>query len=150
MASQEAIKELGTNGGGFFNANSAHPFEGPSAWVEMLEAFSLLLIPVASVIAFGRLVGNWKEGRSLLATMGIVLVVGTARDLRRGDLRQPDPDRARRRRRGRQSRRQGAALRSGPDGAVQRRHDRHQHGLGRRHARQLHARSAGWCRCSTC
>ncbi|MCW6512228.1 potassium-transporting ATPase subunit KdpA [Lichenifustis flavocetrariae] len=76
VASQEAIKELGTNGGGFFNANSAHPFEGPSAWVVMLEAFSLLLVPVASVIAFGRLVGNWREGRSLLATMGIVLILG--------------------------------------------------------------------------
>ncbi len=78
VASQEAIKELGTNGGGFFNANSAHPFEGPSAWVVMLEAFSLLLVPVASVVAFGRLVGNWKEGRSLLVTMGIVLVLGIA------------------------------------------------------------------------
>ncbi len=76
VASQEAIKELGTNGGGFFNANAAHPFEGPSAWIGMLEAFSLLLVPVASVIAFGRLVGNWKEGRSILATMGIVLVLG--------------------------------------------------------------------------
>ena len=76
VASQEAIKELGTNGGGFFNANAAHPFEGPSAWIGMLEAFSLLLVPVASVIAFGRLVGNWKEGRSILATMGVVLVLG--------------------------------------------------------------------------
>ncbi len=76
VASQEAIKELGTNGGGFFNANSAHPFEAPSALVGMIEAWSLLLIPVATVVAFGRLVGNWKEGRGLLVTMGILLVIG--------------------------------------------------------------------------
>ena len=76
VASQEAIKELGTNGGGFFNANSAHPFEGPSAWVGMLQVWALLLIPVATVFAFGRMVGNAREGRALLATMGIVLVVG--------------------------------------------------------------------------
>ena len=78
VASQEAIKELGTNGGGFFNANSAHPFESPSAWTAMLEIWTILLVPVASVIAFGRMVGNWKEGRSLLVTMGVVLVAGVA------------------------------------------------------------------------
>ena len=78
VASQEAIKELGTNGGGFFNANSAHPFESPSAWTTMLEIWAILLVPVASVFAFGRMVGNWKEGRSLLVTMGIVMVVGVA------------------------------------------------------------------------
>ena len=76
VASQEAIKELGTNGGGFFNANSAHPFEGPNTWVVMLEIWTLLLIPVATVFAFGRMVGNWKEGRALLVTMGVVLVIG--------------------------------------------------------------------------
>jgi potassium-transporting ATPase potassium-binding subunit len=78
VASQEAIKELGTNGGGFFNANSAHPYEAPSLWVGALEVWTLLLIPIASVVAFGRMVGNWKEGRSLLVTMGIVLVAGVA------------------------------------------------------------------------
>ena len=76
MASQEAIKELGTNGGGFFNANSAHPFESPSAWTTILQIWAFLVIPVATVIAFGRLVGNLKEGRSLLVTMGIILIVG--------------------------------------------------------------------------
>ncbi len=76
MASQEAIKELGTNGGGFFNANSAHPFENPSAWTTVLQIWTLLVIPVATVIAFGRLVGNVKEGRALLVTMGIILLVG--------------------------------------------------------------------------
>ena len=62
MASQEIIKELGTNGGGFFNANSAHPFENPNAWTNLLEIWSLLLIPVASVLAFGRAVGDIAPG----------------------------------------------------------------------------------------
>ncbi len=76
MASQEAIKELGTNGGGFLNANSSHPFENPNAWSNMLEIWSLLLIPVASVIAFGRAVGDLKQGRAILATMAILLLLG--------------------------------------------------------------------------
>src|SRR5271154_2896203 len=52
MASQEVIKELGTNGGGFFNANSAHPFESPNAWTNIIQIWTLLLIPIASVMAF--------------------------------------------------------------------------------------------------
>jgi potassium-transporting ATPase potassium-binding subunit len=78
MASQEVIKELGTNGGGFFNANSAHPFENPNAWTNLLETWSLLLIPVASVLAFGRLAGDMRQGRAILATMGVFLLVGVA------------------------------------------------------------------------
>ena len=78
MASQEAIKELGTNGGGFLNANSAHPFENPNAWTNMLEIWSLLLVPFASVIAFGRAVGDFRQGRAILAAMGILLVAGVA------------------------------------------------------------------------
>ena len=66
MASQEAIKELGTNGGGFMNANSAHPFENPNAWTNILEIWALLLIPVASVLAFGRAVGDFRQGRAIL------------------------------------------------------------------------------------
>jgi K+-transporting ATPase ATPase A chain len=76
MASQEAIKELGTNGGGFVNANSAHPFENPNAWSNMLEIWSLLLVPFASVIAFGRAVGDARQGRAILVAMGILLVIG--------------------------------------------------------------------------
>ena len=76
MASQEVIKELGTNGGGFFNANSAHPFENPNAWTNVLEIWSLLLIPVASVLAFGRIVGDMRQGRAILATMGVFVLVG--------------------------------------------------------------------------
>ena len=69
VASQEIIKELGTNGGGFFNANSAHPFENPNAWTNLIEIWALLLIPVASVLAFGRIVGDVRQGRAILATM---------------------------------------------------------------------------------
>ena len=76
VASQEAIKQLGTNGGGFFNANSAHPFENPSAFTNMLEIVSLLLIPVASVLAFGRAVKDLRQGHAILATMAIILLVG--------------------------------------------------------------------------
>ena len=76
MASQEAIKQLGTNGGGFMNANSAHPFENPNAWTNIIQIWTLLLIPVASVIAFGRAVGDLRQGRAILVTMAILLVIG--------------------------------------------------------------------------
>ncbi|MBV8443035.1 MAG: potassium-transporting ATPase subunit KdpA, partial [Hyphomicrobiales bacterium] len=76
MASQEVIKELGTNGGGFFNANSAHPFENPNAWTNVLEIWAILIIPTASVLAFGRIIGDLRQGRAILATMGVFVVVG--------------------------------------------------------------------------
>ena len=76
VASQEAIKELGTNGGGFFNANSTHPFENPNVWTNMLQIWAILLIPVASVLAFGRIVGDFAQGRAILITMAILLVAG--------------------------------------------------------------------------
>ena len=78
MASQEAIKLIGTNGGGFFNANSAHPFENPNLWSNMLQAWSMLVVPVALVFAFGRLVGDPRQGRALLYTMGIFFLLGLA------------------------------------------------------------------------
>jgi potassium-transporting ATPase potassium-binding subunit len=76
VASQEAIKELGTNGGGFFNANAAHPFENPNAISNMLEIWALLVIPFATVFAFGRAVADFRQGRAIVITMGIVLVTG--------------------------------------------------------------------------
>ncbi len=76
VASQEFIKELGTNGGGFFNANSAHPFENPNILTNIIEIFALLLIPVASVLAFGRSIGDGRQGRAILVTMGILVVAG--------------------------------------------------------------------------
>jgi len=76
VASQEAIKLIGTDGGGFFNANSAHPFENPSVWSNMLQAWSMLVVPVALVFAFGRLVGDPRQGRALLATMAVFFLLG--------------------------------------------------------------------------
>jgi potassium-transporting ATPase potassium-binding subunit len=76
VASQEIIKELGTNGGGFFNANAAHPFENPNAWTNFAEIWALLLIPVASVLAFGRAVGSMRQGWAILAAMAIFFIVG--------------------------------------------------------------------------
>jgi len=78
VASQEAIKLLGNNGGRFFNANSAHPFENPNAWSNMIECWSQLVLPVAFVFTFGRLVGDPRQGRSLLAAMSVILLVGLA------------------------------------------------------------------------
>ena len=78
VASQGAIKLLGNNGGGFFNANSAHPFENPSAWSNMVECWSQLVLPVAFVFAFGRMVGDPRQGRSLLAAMSVIFLLGLA------------------------------------------------------------------------
>ncbi|MGY1815346.1 potassium-transporting ATPase subunit KdpA [Blastococcus sp. SYSU D00820] len=69
VASQEVIKELGTNGGGFYNANSAHPFEGPSAWVSLFQVFLILLIPSALPRTFGRMVGDRRQGLAVLGVM---------------------------------------------------------------------------------
>jgi potassium-transporting ATPase potassium-binding subunit len=71
-ASQIAIKQLGTNGGGFFNANSAHPFENPTPLTNFLEMLAILLIPAALCITFGRMVGDPRQGWAILAAMMIV------------------------------------------------------------------------------
>ncbi|MDF2117778.1 potassium-transporting ATPase subunit KdpA [Roseiarcaceae bacterium H3SJ34-1] len=78
MASQEAIKQLGTNGGGFLNANAAHPFENPNAVSNFLSIFSMLVISAALPITFGRMVGRDRQGWALLAGMGILLIAGVA------------------------------------------------------------------------
>jgi K+-transporting ATPase ATPase A chain len=74
-ASQIAIKQLGTNGGGFFNANSAHPFENPTPFSNFIELVSILLIPAALTYTFGRMVGNTRQGWTVLSVMLIVLMV---------------------------------------------------------------------------
>ncbi|MBT2418340.1 potassium-transporting ATPase subunit KdpA [Streptomyces sp. ISL-22] len=74
VASQEAIKELGTNGGGYFNANSAHPFENPTPFSNLFEIFLILVIPFALTRAFGLMVGSVKQGYAILATMGTIWV----------------------------------------------------------------------------
>jgi K+-transporting ATPase ATPase A chain len=71
-ASQESIKELGTNGGGVLNANSAHPLENPTAWSNLVELFLILVIPVSLTRAFGKLVGNPRQGYVLLSVMGVL------------------------------------------------------------------------------
>ena len=76
LASQEAIKQLGTNGGGFFNANSAHPFENPSALSNVVSIVAMLVLSSALPIAFGHMVGAPRQGYALLAAMAILLVAG--------------------------------------------------------------------------
>jgi K+-transporting ATPase ATPase A chain len=72
VASQEVIKELGTNGGGFYNANAAHPFEGPTAWVSLFQIFLILLIPFALPRTFGRMVGDRRQGFAILGVMATI------------------------------------------------------------------------------
>ncbi|MBB4222816.1 potassium-transporting ATPase subunit KdpA [Variovorax guangxiensis] len=75
VASQEAIKMLGTNGGGFFNANSAHPYENPTALVNLLQMLAIFLIPAALCFTFGHVVGDMRQGWAVLAAMTVMFVV---------------------------------------------------------------------------
>jgi K+-transporting ATPase ATPase A chain len=78
VASQEAIKMLGTNGGGFFNVNSAHPFENPSGFTNFFEMLLVLMIPAGLVITYGKLVGSRRQGYAILATMFTLFLAGVA------------------------------------------------------------------------
>ncbi|MFV8188814.1 potassium-transporting ATPase subunit KdpA [Streptomyces sp. AF1B] len=78
VASQEAIKELGTNGGGYFNANSAHPFENPTPFTNLFEIFLILVIPFALTRTFGVLVGSVRQGYAILTAMGAIWLGFTA------------------------------------------------------------------------
>ena len=75
VASQEAIKMLGTNGGGFFNANSAHPYENPTPLANFIQMLSIFLIPAALCLTFGRMVGDTRQGWAVLAAMTLMFVV---------------------------------------------------------------------------
>ena len=75
VASQEAIKMIGTNGGGFFNANSAHPYENPNALTNLLQMLAIFLIPAALCFAFGRAVGDTRQGWAVLAAMTLMFVI---------------------------------------------------------------------------
>jgi len=75
VASQEAIKELGTNGGGFFNANASHPFENPAGWTSLFQIFLILVIPFSLPRTFGRMVGDNRQGYAILAAMGTLFLV---------------------------------------------------------------------------
>ena len=78
VASQEAIKMLGTNGGGFFNANSAHPYENPTPLTNFAQMLAIFLIPAALCFAFGRVVGDWRQGVAILAAMTLMFVVAVS------------------------------------------------------------------------
>lgn len=77
VASQEAIKVLGTNGGGYFNANSAHPFENPSVFTSLFQVFLILLIPSALPYMYGRMVGDQRQGYTVAAVMGALWLTST-------------------------------------------------------------------------
>ncbi|HWA88724.1 MAG TPA: potassium-transporting ATPase subunit KdpA [Rhizomicrobium sp.] len=78
VAAQLAIKQLGTNGGGFFNANSAHPFENPNAITNLLELWAILVISAALTYTFGKMVGNTRQGWAIFAVMGVLYLGGQA------------------------------------------------------------------------
>ena len=78
VASQEAIKMLGTNGGGFFNANSAHPFENPSAWTNFIQMLSIFAIGAGLTWTFGKAVGDTRQGWAILAAMLVLFLAGVA------------------------------------------------------------------------
>ncbi|GGO26356.1 potassium-transporting ATPase subunit KdpA [Microbispora bryophytorum] len=78
VASQEVIKELGNNGGGFYNANSAHPFENAASWTNWLEIFLILMLPFALPRTFGRMVGDRRQGYAMVAIMGVLAFAGVA------------------------------------------------------------------------
>ena len=131
VASQEAIKELGTNGGGFFNVNSAHPFENPSGFTNLVEMLAVLIIPAALVFTYGRMAGKRRQGYAIYATMMIMFLGAVRRRVYRrgarlagaargGPAHRRDPRLGRRQHGG-----QGAALRDRRLGAVRRRHDGH-------------------------
>ncbi|MEQ1821432.1 MAG: potassium-transporting ATPase subunit KdpA [Fimbriimonadaceae bacterium] len=78
VASQEIIKQLGTNGGGFFNANSAHPFENPNPWTDLFTKVLIFLIPAGLTYMFGRMVGNVRQGWAVFAAMSVLFLAGVS------------------------------------------------------------------------
>src|SRR5512135_3264881 len=78
VASQEVIKEFGTNGGGFYNANSAHPFENPTTWTNWIEIFLLLVIGFALPRTFGRMIGDRRQGYAIVAVMAVLAILSVA------------------------------------------------------------------------
>ena len=109
VASQVAIKMLGTNGGGFFNANAAHPFENPTALSNFVQMISIFALGAALTNVFGRMVGNQRQGWALLAAMGVLFIAGVVVDLLGRSQRHSHAQRARAYRR--QHGRQGGPLR---------------------------------------
>ena len=79
MASQEAIKEFGTNGGGFLNANSAHPYENPTPLSNFFEMLLIFAIPAGLTYTFGKMVGDTRQGWAIFAAMSVMFLVGRVR-----------------------------------------------------------------------
>src|SRR6202043_2674481 len=76
VASQEVIKQLGTNGGGFFGANSAHPFENPTPLINLVQMFLIFLIPAALTYTFGKMVGDTRQGWAIFAAFSVMFLIG--------------------------------------------------------------------------
>ena len=131
---------LGTNGGGFFNANSAHPFENPDAISNLIQMVSIFAIGAALTNVFGRMVGNQRQGWAIFATMGVLFLAGVVVCYWAEAAGNPLVHALGHRRR--QHGRQGDSLRHRLVGAVRRHHHGRVLRRGQRHARQLHARSA--------
>ena len=136
VASQIAIKMLGTNGGGFFNANAAHPFENPTALSNFIQMISIFALGAALTNVFGRMVGDQRQGWAILAVMGVLFVGWRDRLLCRRSARQRRAQRARPYRR--QYGRQGNAVRHCRVGPVRSDHDRRVLRRRQCHARFLH------------
>ena len=94
VASQEVIKQLGTNGGGFFNANAAHPFENPNPLTNFLSMFLIFAIPAGLTYTFGRMAKDQRQGWALFGAMAFLFFAGVTRRLLGGGRRQPDRERA--------------------------------------------------------
>ena len=140
VASQEVIKMLGTNGGGFFNANSAHPFENPNALTNLIQMLLIFSLGAALTNVFGRMVGNQRQGWAIFAVMFVLFLAGVTIGLfgrsagqpgLRRVPRRPDAERAAVRR---QHGRQGGALRHRQLGAVHHHHHRCLLRRGQQHA----------------
>ncbi len=145
VASQEAIKMLGTNGGGFFNANSAHPFENPTPLTNLVQLLSIFAIPAALTYTYGRMARDTKQGWALFAAMSVLFFVGVAAAYGAEAQANPALAAAQVAQAG-QPGGQGGALRRRRLGAVRHRHHRCLVRRGQRHARQLQRRWAAWCR----
>ena len=89
VASQVAIKMLGTNGGGFFNANAAHPYENPTALSNLIQMVAIFALGAALTNVFGRMIGDQRQGWALLAAMGVMFLIGVCRRLLGGGAGQP-------------------------------------------------------------
>ena len=140
VASLETIKHMGTNGGGFFNANAAHPFENPTAITNLVQMLLMIVLPSSIVLCFGEMIGNRRQGWVLYGVMGALLILflpvvivpeqaGTPLLAKAGIETAASSSPARRQHGG-----QGGALWRGPERTVRRRHHHLHHGQ-----RQLHA-----------